>query len=165
MLSGLIIMDAIPQQKCNFFNILLGLVSKHESEDRNSRSRLEAWDRREEILDLVSKHETEGKKFSISSRSMRLKGSNSRSRLESWNRHLVMLCIVLPKPTAMAASKLSTHSTNSSKSPKHFHRTKYHTGVGLKIINYQNPKMSMTKNGSLKMWINVVSVFSVTELW
>ena len=71
-----------PQQKCIFFNIRLGLVSKHESEDRNSRSRLEAYDWMEEILDLVSKHETEGKKFSISSRSMRLKGRNSRSRLE-----------------------------------------------------------------------------------
>ena len=47
-----------------------------------------------EILDLVSKHETKGKKFSISSRSMRLKGRNSRSRLESWNRHLVMLWVV-----------------------------------------------------------------------
>ena len=92
LMSGLKIRDAIPQQKCIFFNILLGLVSKHESEDRNSRSRLEAWDRREEILDLVSKHETEGKKFSISSRSMRLKGRNSRSRLESWNWHLAMLC-------------------------------------------------------------------------
>ena len=86
------IRDAISQQKCIFLNILLGLVSKHESEDRNSRSRLGAWDRREEILDLVSKHETEGKKFSISSRSMRLKGRNSRSRLESWKIHLVMLC-------------------------------------------------------------------------
>ena len=57
-MSGLKKRDAIPQQKCIFFNILLGLVSKHESEDRNSRSRLEAWDRREEILDLVSKDET-----------------------------------------------------------------------------------------------------------
>ena len=92
------IRDAISQQKCIFLNILLGLVSKHESEDRNSRSRLEAWDRREEILDLVSKHETEGKKFSISSRSMRLKGRNSRSRLESWNWHLAMLwCVMLIK--------------------------------------------------------------------
>ena len=53
-----------------FLNILLGLVSKHESEDR-------------EILVLVSEHETEGKKFSISSRNMRLKGRNSRSRLEA----------------------------------------------------------------------------------
>ena len=85
LMSGLKIRDAIPQQKCIFFNILLGLVSKHENEDRNSRSRLEAWDRREEILDLVSKHETEGKKFSISSRSMRLTGRNSRSRLEAWD--------------------------------------------------------------------------------
>ena len=85
------IRDAISQQKCIFLNILLGLVSKHESEDRNSRSRLGAWDRREEILDLVSKHETEGKKFSISSRSMRLKGRNSRSRLESWKMDLAML--------------------------------------------------------------------------
>ena len=33
--------------------------------------------------DKAQKHETEGKKFSISSRSMRLKGRNSRSRLES----------------------------------------------------------------------------------
>ena len=55
------------------------------SEDGNSRSRLEAWDQREEILDLVSKHEIERKKFSISSRSMRLKGRNSRSRLEAWD--------------------------------------------------------------------------------
>ena len=38
-----------------------------------------------EILDLVLKHETERKKFSISSRSMRLKGRNSRSRLEAWD--------------------------------------------------------------------------------
>ena len=75
-----------------FSNIFLGLVSKHEREDRNSPSRLEAWDQRKEILDLVSKHETERKKFSISSQSMRLKGRNSRSRLEIWNRHLVMLC-------------------------------------------------------------------------
>ena len=89
------IRDAISQQKCIFLNILLGLVSKHESEDRNSQSRLGAWDRREEILDLVSKHETEGKKFSISSRSMRLKGRNSRSRLESWKMDLAMLCLVL----------------------------------------------------------------------
>jgi len=72
MVSGLKIRDAIPQQKCIFFNILLSLVSKHESEDRNSRSRLEAWNRREEILDLVSTHETEGKKFSISSRELKL---------------------------------------------------------------------------------------------
>ena len=50
-----------------------------------SRSRLEARDRKTEILDLVSKHETEGKKFSISSRSMRLTGRNSRSRLEAWD--------------------------------------------------------------------------------
>ena len=60
--------------------------------DRNSRSRLEAWDWREEILDLVSKHETDRQKFSISSRSMRLKGRNSRSRLESWKMDLAMLC-------------------------------------------------------------------------
>ena len=59
--------------------------------DRNSRSRLEAWDWREEILDLVSKHETDRQKFSISSRSMRLKGRNSRSRLESWKMDLAML--------------------------------------------------------------------------
>ena len=39
---------------------------------RNSRSRLETWDWREEILDLVSKHETERKKFSISSRELKL---------------------------------------------------------------------------------------------
>ena len=39
--------------------------------DRNSRSRLEAWDWKEEILDLVSKHETERKKFSISSRELK----------------------------------------------------------------------------------------------
>ena len=65
------IRDAISQQKCIFLNILLGLVSKHESEDRNSRSRLEAWDQREEILNLVSKHETERKKFSISSRELK----------------------------------------------------------------------------------------------
>ena len=38
---------------------------------RNSRSRLEAWDWKEEILDLVSKHETERKKFSISSRELK----------------------------------------------------------------------------------------------
>ena len=47
-----------------------------------SRSRQEARDRKTEILDLVSKHETERQKFSILSRSMRLKGRNSRSRLE-----------------------------------------------------------------------------------
>ena len=39
--------------------------------DRNSWSRLEAWDWQAEILDLVSKHETERKKFSISSRELK----------------------------------------------------------------------------------------------
>ena len=63
---------------------------------RNSQSRLEAWDWREEILDLVSKHETDRQKFSISSRSMRLKGRNSRSRLESWKMDLAMLWLSLP---------------------------------------------------------------------
>ena len=58
---------------------------KQTPQDRKSRSRLEARDRKTEILDLVSKHETEGKKFSISSRSMRLTGRNSRSRLEAWD--------------------------------------------------------------------------------
>ena len=53
--------------------------------DRNSRSRLEAWDWQAEILNLVSKHETERRKFSISSQSMRLKGRNSRSRLKAWD--------------------------------------------------------------------------------
>ena len=38
-----------------------------------------------EILNLVSKHETEGKKFSISSRNMRLNGRNSQSHLEAWD--------------------------------------------------------------------------------
>ena len=56
LMSGLKIRDAIPQQKCIFFNILLGLVSKRDSEDRNSRCRLEAWDWKEEILNLVLKH-------------------------------------------------------------------------------------------------------------
>ena len=65
------IRDAISQQKCIFLNILLGLVSMHESEDRNSRSHLGAWDWKEEILDLVSKHETEREKFSISSRELK----------------------------------------------------------------------------------------------
>ena len=36
-----------------FFNIVLSLVSKHESEERNSRSRLEVEDLKEEILNLV----------------------------------------------------------------------------------------------------------------
>ena len=38
---------------------------------RDSRSCLEAWDWKEENLDLVSKHETERKKFSISSRELK----------------------------------------------------------------------------------------------
>ena len=74
------IRDAISQQKCIFLNILLGLVSKHESEDRNSRSRLGAWDRREEILDLVSKHEIVRK--------------NSHSRLEARDRETEILDLV-----------------------------------------------------------------------
>ena len=44
--------------------------------DRNSQSRLEAWNWKEEV--------------SISSQSMWLKGRNSRSRLESWKRPLAM---------------------------------------------------------------------------
>ena len=68
---------------------ILVLVSKHEIErkkfscssrstrlkERKSRSRLEAWDRKKEILDPVS--------------DTRLKDRYSRSRLESWNRALV----------------------------------------------------------------------------
>ena len=42
-----------------------------EIDKRNSRSRLEAWDWKEEILDLVSKHETERKKFSILSQELK----------------------------------------------------------------------------------------------
>ena len=77
-------------------HIVLLLVSKHESEDGNSRSLLEAWDLKEKILNFVSKHKTDWKilvlvsryetqrqKFSISSRSTRLKGRNSRSRLKA----------------------------------------------------------------------------------
>ena len=76
----------------------LALVSKHEIVRSNSHSRLEARDRETEILDLVSKHETERKKFSISSRSMRLKGRSSRSRLESWKMPLVMPWLPTPDP-------------------------------------------------------------------
>ena len=68
---------------------ILMLVSKHEIErekfsissrstrlkERKSRSRLEAWDWKKEILDPVS--------------DTRLKDRYSRSRLESWNRALV----------------------------------------------------------------------------
>ena len=64
--------------------------------DRNSRSRLEAWDQMTEILDLVSEHETERQKFSVSSRSMIPKDRKSRSRLESWKMHLAMLCLTPP---------------------------------------------------------------------
>ena len=54
-----------------FFKIILVLVSNHESEDRNSHSRLEARDRMTEIRNRVLKHETERKKFSISSRELK----------------------------------------------------------------------------------------------
>ena len=77
---------------------ILVLVSMHETESKNSHSRLEArdwWEKislssenmrlSDQILILVSKHETEGQKFSILSRSMRLKGRNSRSRLKAWD--------------------------------------------------------------------------------
>ena len=77
---------------------LLTKVHFSQLYDRSSRSRLEAQDRKIEILDhsplearerkieildLVSKLETERKKFYISSQSLRLKGRNSRSRLEA----------------------------------------------------------------------------------
>ena len=71
LMSGLKIRDAIPQQKC-IFSTFFSVSS------RSTRVKTE-------ILDLVSKHETKGKKFSISSRNMRLKGRNSRSRLEAWD--------------------------------------------------------------------------------
>ena len=51
-----------------------------------------------ENLAFVSKHETERQKFSISSRSTRLKGRDSRSRLESWKGPLAMLWSVCRKP-------------------------------------------------------------------
>ena len=74
---------------------ILMLVSKHEIErkkfsissrstrlkERKSRSRLEAWDWKKEILDPVS--------------DTRLKDRYSRSRLESWNRALVGHCCIL----------------------------------------------------------------------
>ena len=85
LMSGLKIRDAIPQQKCIFFQH--SSRSRLEAREwrqkfsissrsmrpkgRNSRSHLETWDRREEILDLVSKHETERKIFSISSRELK----------------------------------------------------------------------------------------------
>ena len=61
-----------PSTKVHFFSTFFSVSS------RSTRMKTE-------ILDLVSKHETEGKKFSISSRNMRLKGRNSRSRLEAWD--------------------------------------------------------------------------------
>ena len=74
-----------PSTKLLFLNIVLVLVSNHKNEDRKSRSRLKARDRKIEILDLVSKHEIKRQKFSISSRSTRPKDRNSRSRLKAWD--------------------------------------------------------------------------------
>ena len=97
-----------PSTKVLFFNIVLVLVSNHESEDRKSHSRLEAIDQKTEILDLVSKHETERQKFSISSRSMRLKGRNSRSRLEAWDWQAEILDLVSKHETERKKFSISS---------------------------------------------------------
>ena len=63
-----------------------------------------------EILDLVSKHETKGKKFSISSRSMRLKGRNSRSRLKAWDWKEEILDLVSKHETERKIFSISSRS-------------------------------------------------------
>ena len=73
---------------------ILFLVSKHETESKNSHSCLKARDRKTEILDLVLKHETERKKFLISSRELE-KASRTLPLNNVWyvcslNKHLPM---------------------------------------------------------------------------
>ena len=111
---------------------ILVLVSKHEIErkkfscssrstrlkERKSRSRLEAWDRKKEILDPVS--------------DTRLKDRYSWSRLKSWNRALVghwcihwtilcsMQCQVLSVKCAGVGGAGSTWVTRRSDNQLHF---------------------------------------------
>ena len=87
---------------------------KQTPQDRKSRSRLEARDRKTEILDPVSKHETERQKFSISSRSMRLKGRNSRSRLEAWDWQAEILDLVSKHETERKKFSISSQELRNA---------------------------------------------------